>query len=164
MQCEIYLLRHADAVDSGGWSGVDADRPLSSRGQADARRIAEFVRGIALAPDVVMSSPKRRARETAAIVADALHVGLLIDDRLGAGFGLADLAAIVSRREMRRVVLVGHDPDLSSLVTTLIGGSRVAMRTGSLARVDIDSGPAPGVGTLRWLVTPDMLPPDGPPA
>jgi phosphohistidine phosphatase len=157
MQCEIYLLRHADAVDSGTWTGVDADRPLSSRGQADARRVAGFVRGIALAADVVLSSPKRRARETAAVVADALRVRVAIDERLGGGFGLADLGAIVSRREMRRVVLVGHEPDLSTLLSALIGGGRVAMRPGSLARVDIDDSAPPGAGTLRWLVTPEML-------
>jgi phosphohistidine phosphatase SixA len=54
-------------------------------------------------------------------------------------------------------VLVGHDPDFSSLLQSLCGVSNVEMKKGALARVDVTRPAGPGRGDLRWLVPPDLL-------
>jgi phosphohistidine phosphatase SixA len=59
----------------------------------------------------------------------------------------------------RRVVLVGHDPDFSELLSTLVGAPSLSIRKGALARVDLDQPIQPGGGVLRWLLPPDLLPP-----
>jgi phosphohistidine phosphatase len=158
---EIYFLRHADAGDPEGWRGDDAQRPLSPKGVRQAERLAAFLGGSGFAPDAILSSPKLRATQTAEILAGVLTRPVTTDDRLAGGFtieGLRSLVETLERRDaVRRVVLVGHDPDFSSVVSTLCGAKGIRLSTCTLARVDIDERPAPGRGSLRWLVPPDAL-------
>ncbi len=156
---ELLLVRHADAGDPETWPGPDAARPLSGKGRKQAERLARFLREIRLEPDALISSPKIRAAETAAIIGDALRVDIQIDDRLAEGFGLPELDAVVrDHRPLRRPILVGHDPDFSELVELLVGAS-IPLRKGALARIDVsrDVIASAGTGVLRWLIPPDAL-------
>jgi phosphohistidine phosphatase len=158
MTIQLCLLRHADAGDPEAWTGSDDDRPLSSKGEAQAERLATFLHGIRFGVDVVMSSPKVRARRTAEIVADGLGAHVRIDDRLGGPFESAtvdDMLAAAGGPE--RVVLVGHDPDFSDLLNGLTGSAGLTMKKGAFARIDVRGRVADGHGTLRWLVPPDLL-------
>ena len=56
-----------------------------------------------------------------------------------------------------RPVVVGHDPDFSTLVAELCGAPDIPMKKGALARIDIERPLRPGAGTIRWLVPPDLL-------
>jgi phosphohistidine phosphatase len=158
---EIYFLRHADAGDPEGWRGDDAQRPLSPKGVRQAERMAAFLGGSGFAPDAILSSPKLRATQTAELVADGLNRPVTTDDRLAGGFtleGLRSLLEMLERRDGgRRVVLVGHDPDFSSVVSTLCGGKGIRLSTCTLARVDLEERPAAGRGSLRWLIPPEAL-------
>ena len=78
----LYLLRHAHAGDPAKWRGDDADRPLIERGRGQAERVGRLLRGAEEAPDLVITSPKVRAAETAEIVAKALKVPVVVDQRL----------------------------------------------------------------------------------
>ena len=69
---QLYLLRHADAGDPEDWTGDDAERPLSPKGEAQAERLATFLHGTRFRVDALISSPKVRALRTAEIVADGL--------------------------------------------------------------------------------------------
>jgi phosphohistidine phosphatase len=153
---ELYFLRHADAGDAAQWRGDDAERPLSPKGVRQAERIAAYLGGIGFAPDAIVSSPKLRATQTAEIVAAVLARPVGVDDRLGGGFTIEGLAKLL-RDGVRRVLLVGHDPDFSSLVSTLCGANAIRLSTGALARVDLDERPTQGRGSLRWLIPPDAL-------
>jgi phosphohistidine phosphatase len=154
---ELVLLRHGDAGDPYAWQGDDAARPLSKKGRRQAERLGAFLAAIGYAPDVFITSPKIRARETAELVAAALGTRIVIDERLAVGFGIDELAAVLSAAGTPlRPVIVGHDPDLSVLLSELCGASDIPLRKGALARVDLD-GVAAGVGTLRWLIPPDVL-------
>ncbi len=168
---ELYLLRHAHAGDPESWHGADAERPLSGKGRAQAERTGEWLASVGFVPDVIVSSPKVRARETAEITTDALPgaPGVRLDDRLSGGFDITDLGPLLdeiieSLDELDRpakVMLVGHDPDFSELLCDLVGSSSVSLRKGALARVDVPDGVeelARGSGELRWLVPPDALP------
>jgi phosphohistidine phosphatase len=155
---QLGLLRHADAGDPEAWTGDDADRPLSAKGEAQAERLATFLHGVRYAVDAVISSPKVRARQTAEIVADGLGAEVRDDDRLGGPLDLAVIDAILDDAgSPERVVLSGHDPDLSELLNELSGSNGLAMKKGAFARVDVRGRVADGRGTLRWLVPPDLL-------
>jgi phosphohistidine phosphatase len=155
---ELYLLRHAHAGDPEGWTGDDAARPLSPKGERQADRLGAFLAGVGFRPDAIVSSPKVRARQTAEIVAGRLDVEVRLDDRLGGGFDAATVDGILSDLGgAARTVLVGHDPDFSDLLAWLVRAEGLTMKKGALARVDVRGPVASGQGTLRWLVPPDLL-------
>lgn len=153
---ELYLLRHADAGDPDRWAGDDADRPLSAKGLRQAARLAALLRALDWRPDAILTSPRRRAAETAEIVAAALKTSPRIDGRLGAAFGPGELSEILaSGLDAGRLLLVGHDPDFSDLASSLTG-TAIQLRKGSLIRIDLE--PGAGSGVVRWLIPPDAIP------
>jgi len=148
---------HADAGDPEAYRGPDAERPLSAKGKAQAQRLGSFLTDVGFAPDAVISSPRVRARQTAELAADGWKTDVRIDDRLAAGFDLADVDAILTDAgSPTKPVLVGHDPDFSELLSTLVGAS-LTMKKGAFARIDLRGSVAEGRGTLRWLISPDLL-------
>ena len=154
---QLYLLRHADAGDRDAWTGDDAARPLSEKGRGQSERLGRFLASTGFRPDAVITSPKKRAAETAEIVAAALRLDVETDDRLAGGVDLGTLEPLLAGRDATRVVLVGHDPDFSELLVELTGAARLWMKKGALARVDVAPPLQPGRGKLRWLVPPDLL-------
>jgi len=153
----LHLLRHAHAGDSTTWSGADAERPLTRKGRDQAARLARFLATNGIRPDAIMSSPKVRAQQTAEIVATALDLTVRLDERLGDGYDLADLARIVEDSRVAAPMLVGHDPDLSFALAGLCAARGLTMRKGSLATIELRGSFTPGSGILRWLVPPDLL-------
>jgi phosphohistidine phosphatase len=154
---ELCLLRHAHAGDSMTWEGDDELRPLTDKGRRQAERLGRLLAAAGLVPDVVLASPLLRARETAEIVAEALGVVARLEPQLGEMVDLAMVEQILDDAgNPRRPLLVGHDPDFSALVSELVGAP-IAMRKGSLARIDAERPLEPGGGELRWLVPPDLL-------
>jgi len=154
---ELLLVRHADAGDALAWDGPDADRPLSRKGRKQAERLAGLLGGLRSRADVIVSSPKARAAQTAEILGAAIGVEVHLHDGLAGPLDLEALAAILADSgEPHRPILVGHDPDLSDLASELVG-SAVALRKGALARIDLAGPPARGEGLLRWLVPPELF-------
>ncbi len=154
---QLYLLRHAHAGDPAEWEGDDDQRPLTRKGRRQARRLGSFMRAVGLKPDALVTSPLVRAAETAELVAKALHTEVLVDPRLGGDLGIGRLDTILKELDRERPVLVGHDPDFSALVALLCGASRIPMKKGALARIDVERPLRPGGGVLRWLIPPDLL-------
>jgi phosphohistidine phosphatase len=154
---ELYLLRHAHAGNASQWTGDDSLRPLSAKGKRQAERLGRHLAELRFEPDSVLTSPKLRALETAQLVADALGVAVVVDDRLAAGVDLDVLEGIVSGDGGRQIVLVGHDPDFSEICGELIGTSHLPLKKGAIARVDVSLPLARGAGTLRWLLPPDAI-------
>jgi len=118
---ELLVLRHAKSA----WDtdAPDRERPLAERGRRDAPRVGRWMADQGLLPDAVLSSPARRARQTAQAVCEAAEVSgasIAFDERVyGATLGtllrvLADAPAAA-----RRVLLVGHNPGLEELVSWL---------------------------------------------
>jgi phosphohistidine phosphatase len=156
---QLYLLRHADAGDPMAWPGDDADRPLSAKGKRQARRLGSLLADIGWRPDVILTSPKVRAAQTAEIVGHAVEVKPNDERRLAASFELGDVGSMLAdHQDARRVVLVGHDPDFSSVASSLVGAA-IELRKGAIARIDLpDAEPEPGQGALRWLLPPGVVP------
>jgi phosphohistidine phosphatase SixA len=156
---ELYLLRHADAGDPEAWTGDDADRPLSGKGEKQSERLGRFLAGTAFRADVFLTSPKVRALRTAEIVAERLGSTATVEDRLAGGLDAGVVDAILrDRGDPDRAVLVGHDPDFTELLQSLTA-STVEMKKGAMARIDIDRPLEDGAGRLAWLVPPDLLKP-----
>jgi len=156
---QLYLLRHADAGDPMAWPGDDAERPLSAKGRRQARRLGSMLADIGWKPDLILTSPKVRAAQTARLVGRAVDVKPDDEERLATGFEVNDIGAMLSTHpEAKRVVLVGHDPDFSSVASSLTGAA-IELRKGAIARIDLEDGaPAPGQGALRWLIPPGVVP------
>jgi phosphohistidine phosphatase len=110
----LLIVRHAEAS-----SGTpDELRPLTPEGRDQARRLGDSLRAGGFAASAVLSSPLRRARETAR----ALELGEpIVDERLSPGATAADLCDAASGRG-DAVVVVGHQPDCSRAVAELSGG------------------------------------------
>lgn len=154
---QLHFLRHADAEEPDGWRGPDDARPLTGTGEKQAERLGRFLASVGFRPDALISSPKLRATQTAERLAGSVGAEVRTDDRLGGTLDLVAVEAILfDAGEPVRPVLVGHDPDFSELVSTLVGGE-VVMRKGAIARVDAARPLRAAAGTLRWLVPPELL-------
>jgi phosphohistidine phosphatase len=154
---ELYFLRHGIAADAGPAGLGDAGRPLTKEGIAKMQAGARGMRRLGLRLDALLSSPLVRAHETAAIVARELGLGLQLSEKLAPGCDMALLFALLGEnRGAERMMLVGHEPDFSSLVGALTGGSQVLMKKGGLACVNIERLEQ-GAGTLTWLLPPRVL-------
>ncbi len=160
----LYFLRHGEA--GANLPGPDDDaRGLTPAGAAALRSAGTPWRRLNLRPDVVLSSPLRRALHTAELLVAGLGLtdAPLVDDRLRPGARWPDLArAMAAHPSARRVAFVGHQPDLSEAIRVLTGGVAVRLRPGGLACVEFPGIPEPGAGELAWLVDPDLY--EAPPA
>jgi phosphohistidine phosphatase len=162
-QMRLYLMRHADAGRSE-WSGDDFERPITDKGRSRTRAMAEHLRSIGVAPNRVITSPLTRAAQTATIAAGVLGAAdtLAQDARLAAGFDIGRLAAILKdNADVESLMVVGHEPSMSSVVGDLIGGGDVVMKKGAVACVDLvqegGTGSGTPAGALLWLLSPGSL-------
>ena len=151
----LYFLRHGDA---GPTQANDDDaRELTATGVDQLRAGASIWRRLNLRPDVVLSSPLPRALQTAEIFCETSGSQPIADDRLRPGASWGDLArAMAAHPNARRVMFVGHEPDLSTAVAHLSGAASVRLRKGGLACVEFYGVPEPGGGEIAWLLDPDL--------
>ncbi len=143
---DLYLLRHGEA----GEAPRDEERELTPRGHGQARAVAAGIAWLGLEFDTILTSPLPRARQTAEPVAVALKTRLDEAPPLATGCTPAmALALLMGRSE--RVLLVGHEPQLSDIIKAVTGG-RVHMRKTMLAHVEVRSLKPPD-GELAWLLS-----------
>lgn len=154
----LLLLRHGIAEDAGPATGFrDEPRALTPDGVARMRRAAHGMAALALAPELILTSPLTRCLQTAELVQEALGGRLEDDPRLAPGMALEDLAgAIADRGSPPRVLACGHQPSMSLVTADLIGGGLVDFRKGSLAVLEVDAL-RPRGAVLRALYTSSSL-------
>jgi phosphohistidine phosphatase len=155
---KLLILRHASAVPPNDPEVADEDRPLTPRGR---KRFKKAVKGLAEVtdpPDVLLTSPLRRARETAEIAGKAWKVAPMEEPLLAGGSPEALLSAISVHPGDSTVALVGHEPDASRFLAHLLGGvaERLPFKKGGAALVELDDGAA-GAGRLIWFMPPRLL-------
>lgn len=154
----LYFLRHGRAQEPREGVADDA-RALTEAGVAQLRNAAPLWQRLNLRPDVVLTSPLRRAAQTASLFVEG--VGLIDepipDERLSPGAEWSDFArALAERDDAGRMMFVGHEPDLSSTMELLSGASSVRMRPGGVACLEFYGVPEPGGGEIAWLLDPDL--------
>jgi phosphohistidine phosphatase len=162
---DLLILRHAIAVDRGlpGYED-DSQRPLTPRGAAKMRRIAKGLHRLEPKLDLIMTSPYLRALQTAQIVAAVYGMDKLLQttDMLTP---LQSPAAII--REvmdmlpgLSRLLLVGHEPFLSSLTSVLLCGDEslaLTMKKGGVCKLSVQELKYGRCASLEWLATPKLL-------
>ncbi len=158
---EIYLLRHGIA-ESHSPSGKDADRRLTDEGRRKLRAVLAWAQAAGVSPSVIVTSPYRRALETAEIAARELgYEGKLVRSDVlvpeGAPQGL--WKELREHRHEPSVLLAGHEPLFSSAVAYLLGSTRemVHFRKGALVRIDVETLGAEPAGVLQWMITPRVV-------
>jgi phosphohistidine phosphatase len=158
----LLLLRHAKSSWKDN-SLQDFDRPLNGRGKRAAETIGRFIRKKRVVPDLLLSSPAVRARETIETIIRVakLPSELRYDQRIYEA-GPLRLLEVVSQIEEERstVLLVGHNPGMAEILELMTG--RVEhMATGALAKIDLKtdkwSKALEEKGTLEWIVKPKEL-------
>jgi phosphohistidine phosphatase len=161
----LYLLRHGIAVEPGtpGFEN-DANRPLIPKGERRLRSAAAAMKILELSFDLILSSPFVRARQTAEIVADELKLKKRVEffDGLVPGGNLK--ALIHALNELKpapeNVLLVGHEPYLSRLISLLVSGhadAAVEMKKGGLCKLDVVELQHGQCARLAWLLTPTQM-------
>lgn len=158
----LLLLRHAKS-SKDDLSLRDFDRPLNDRGMKDTKLIGKLIGAKKIRLDLVISSPAKRARQTAEsiLAAAGLKIELRFDERIYEA-SVHRLLEVVSQIEdhAKAVMLVGHNPGFEELLEALTG-RELHLPTASLACIDLSvhrwSNVRPAAGKLKWLVTPKEL-------
>jgi phosphohistidine phosphatase len=154
---ELFFLRHGIAADQGPAGTGDAGRPLTKEGAAKMRAEARGLRRLGVRLDALLSSPLVRAHQTAEIVARELGMELQLADALAPGCTVVRLLELLGQhRDAEQVMVVGHEPDFSTMIGDLTGGSRMLVKKGGLGRVTLETM-GQGGGTLTWLLPPGVL-------
>jgi phosphohistidine phosphatase len=154
---EIYVFRHGIA-EVGKTGQDDSTRRLTPEGKQKLRRILLVARAAGVKPDVVLSSPYKRAVETAALAREFLKLNdPVIETRALTPMERPEKVwqEIRFHKDARQLMIVGHEPLLSAVICYLIGapGARVDFKKGAICRIDLDTmGPHPA-GSLVWLLT-----------
>jgi phosphohistidine phosphatase len=161
---KIYLIRHSNAVDPGtpGYED-DSLRPLTEKGRDKMKSIASALKGLDLKPDLIVSSPYVRAQQTAEILAKVLKYKqeLAFSDAL-VPMGNADniIGEINEKYSVDELVLVGHEPCFSTLISTLTAGNpdlAINIKNGGACCLSSDDLHTERKAVLEWLLTPKIL-------
>jgi phosphohistidine phosphatase len=159
----LLVIRHAIAFarDRHRWAD-DAARPLSPAGIRRSRKAASGLKELCKAPDRLLASPLVRARETANILTEvAGWPRAEIVPELKPGQDTAALLTVLAKDRSQRLALVGHQPDLSALLTACLlrdhSALPIEMKKNAVACLSFDGRARAGSAVLKWLATPRML-------
>lgn len=157
---QIYLLRHGIAEDSKP-GHPDAERPLTAEGRDKLRRVLKRARTADLDPSLILSSPYRRAIETAAVAAEVLaYKGEIVRTRalVPESSPFDAWEEIRNRKDERAILLSSHEPLMSSLVAFLLDSPalHVDMKKAALVRIDCERFGPKAAGLLKWMLTPGV--------
>ncbi len=161
---KLYILRHGDAVEHGDPRYKEDDRPLTPKGIQRTKQLAHALREMDVTFAVALTSPLTRARETAEIVLRGLRseAKLEFTEYLTPSGSMAKLVEKLNaiRPVPESVLLVGHEPYLSGLVSLLcVGGPglQVKLKKGALCRLEFEHLVCGRCATLEWLLQPRVV-------
>ncbi len=155
----IYLLRHGDAVENP--SLRDAERPLTDLGVQQAAFAARFLKADGVKIEVILTSPLLRARQTASIIQDAMKIeAVRTSEHLSPSSDHRQLFQTMNEQNVESILLVGHEPHLSTAISLLIVGGRdakIEIKKASLACVETQRPIEMNQGHLKWLITANQM-------
>lgn len=153
---DLILLRHGKAENTS----LDGDfsRALVEKGREQARRAGKLLRSAGVVPDIVLTSPLLRARQTADEFCQAAEIpGPVIQGWLACGMA-PDIAfsELAGFREFKRIAIVGHEPDFSHLIEWVLGteSASIEVKKGTLACLRV--APPARHGSLAYLIPPKL--------
>ncbi|MCP5536367.1 MAG: histidine phosphatase family protein [Akkermansiaceae bacterium] len=150
---DLLIIRHAQAED---YAINDASRILTAKGQAQSRRVGEFLKSNGLVPDVTLASPYARAKETAEIFCQASGADEpVIEPWLGCGMrpekAMSELAAYSG---FGRVAICGHNPDFAYLAEWLLGSQAGGFHVRKASIIHFSNIHPPGRGGYLEMMAP----------
>ena len=149
---ELYFLRHGEA-DWPGWKKSDDERPLTKRGKKEMHEVARFLARLKAQPNLIVTSPLPRAAQTAEVAAEELKIKLRTDELLAPGFGIDQLRKLWKRHRAKKLMVVGHEPDFTNVISKLTGAS-VKLSKAGVALLDVDLEAEDG--KLLWVFPPKI--------
>jgi phosphohistidine phosphatase len=160
---KLYLVRHAIAVPhfTPGYED-DSQRPLTDKGRAKMRDITRGLKALGVAPQIILSSPYVRARQTAEI----LREGLDVQNPIVFTENLLPLAhpdhmwdELKQYNGVDSIALVGHEPNMSALANLLLGVTRlqIVFKKGGVCHMTVDDLSGAPAAVLQWLLTPKQM-------
>ena len=155
---ELYILRHG-AAEEASESRQDKDRQLTAEGIEKTRASGRALSKLGIRFDLILTSPFTRTRQTAEIIGEESGATVRESDALSSGAGVTGIIKMLRGQAEPVLLLVGHEPEMSQLISFLISGSPllpITMRKGSLCRLTC-SRPEPARARLEWLVPPNVL-------
>ena len=154
---DLCLLRHATAVAGG--AAEDAARELSPEGIEAMKEAAKGLRRLEDGFDGILTSPCRRARQTAEIVGEELRLSrrIEVEKALAPGAGATEILRVVRERaDADSLLLVGHNPDFEEAIAYSIcgkGNARLALKKGGIEIIRFEGEIESGSGQLLTLMT-----------
>lgn len=158
---KLYLVRHAIAEDSADYED-DSLRPLTEKGRDKMKKIAAALGELGVAPDLIVSSPYLRARQTADILAKELKYGeepAYSDSLVPMGEPDDMIGEINEKYAVDELMLVGHEPNLSALAGVLLAGNAdiaIDLKKGGVCCLSVDDLRYDRKAVLEWLITPKI--------
>jgi len=157
---ELYLMQHGQAVPEAD----DPEQPLSREGVARIQASAAAMKRMGIVFDVIVCSPKKRSRQSAALVAEGVNYPYsdIVETEKVKATAPADEALSFLRGlgEGQKVLVAGHLPSLARIASLLLGGDedavKVRFENGGLCRIDCE-GLAPGEGELVFHLPRSVL-------
>lgn len=159
----VFFLRHGEAGKRISVPSRDFERSLTASGAEEIEEIADSMKKMDLEFDKIASSPLARALETAEIVTNVYKKSSKPEvwDELRPEANRLDLYRRLSKiKQDADVLVVGHDPFMTTVIGEIISGSmnaKISLKKAGLARVQIDSFTPRASGELRWLLTPKQI-------
>ncbi len=160
---DLFILRHAEAGKRLPAQARDVERSLTAEGKEELEDVARGLSVMKIRPDHIISSPLKRSRETAGIVAKALKQRDKVEiwDELKPEGSKQELFKKLSKLKPESSVLcIGHEPFLTQTINEIMGhqgSSNIVLRKCGLARLSIRRFSPKVEGELRWLLTPRLL-------
>ena len=155
----IYFFRHASAGKSMLNPKKDERRPLDEEGILQVRYIGRLLANLDVQVDQIISSPLKRARQTASLAANelAFEGAVQIDDALRPDAEFEEFQSMLARyKKYDAIMVVGHNPSFTEFVSKSVSGpggaAHIDLKKGSVARVEMNGR----TGTLDWLITPKV--------
>lgn len=160
---ELYVLRHSMAVEHGKLPR-DSDRPLTEAGRERLMRTTQAWDAVGVSAELIITSPHVRAHQSATIAGEALGIADRVHPERALAPGASPAAVVRTLDEYQsradRIMLVGHEPDLGRLVSTLVCGNDEAgfrIKKAGLMRLSIGTLRAGRCATLEWQLWPRHL-------
>ncbi len=147
-------MRHGRAEEKG--TKPDEERRLTKDGALAVQNVLEFAELLGMKPNLILTSPYERARETARLATEAFNAVVSREATLEPGHTPYELYGALSGSLLskKNILLVFHQPMIGQVLSDLIGceAANFSLSPGSIACVKIEGSPSKGSGTLLWLI------------
>ncbi len=158
---QVLMIRHSFAAAPGSVPGGDSQRPLTDRGRRVFSKMATWLVERGVVPERILYSPLVRARQTAALFAEACGGHLSAEDArqwIGSGMPLEELLKELRSQSAETLAIIGHEPRMSWCTSAMVAGGKLRFQPATVAGIRFDGPIAEAQGVLEWMLSPSQFP------